>query len=166
MKIAFGGGCHWCTEAVFQSLKGIEKVEQGFVASTGSDNSFSEAIIVYFDPSVIPLKILIEIHLYTHKSTSQHSMRGKYRSAIYVFSDTQSRKAILILKKLQEKFEHKLITKVYPFGQFKPTDERFANYYYNNPDKPFCQSYINPKLQLLLERFKSEINQEKLPNLT
>ncbi|WP_343065456.1 peptide-methionine (S)-S-oxide reductase [Arenibacter arenosicollis] len=81
-KIAFGGGCHWCTEAVYQSLKGVEVVEQGFVASKGEESFFSEAVIVHYDPKSIALKDLILIHLYTHKSTSDHSMRNKYRSAI------------------------------------------------------------------------------------
>ena len=84
-KIAFGGGCHWCTEAVFQSLKGVEKVEQGFITSYDQNNTFSEAVIVDFNTEKIDLKTLVEIHLHTHKSTSNHSMRKKYRSAIYVF---------------------------------------------------------------------------------
>ena len=91
-KIAFGGGCHWCTEAVFQSIKGVLKVEQGFVASTKKNSSFSEAVIVHFEDSKIALKTLIEIHLHTHKSTSNHSMRSKYRSAIYTFSEVQNKK--------------------------------------------------------------------------
>lgn len=74
-RIAFGGGCHWCTEAVYNSLKGIISVEQGFVASEGEESSFSEAVIVRYDPINISLEDLILIHLYTHKSTSNHSMR-------------------------------------------------------------------------------------------
>ena len=84
-KIAFGGGCHWCTEAVFQSLLGVSKVEQGFVASTGQHNSFSEAVIVHFNVEDITLKTLTEIHLNTHKRTSNHSMRTKYRSGCIRF---------------------------------------------------------------------------------
>ena len=60
-KIALGGGCHWCTEAVFQSLIGVHKVEQGFVASTDENTSFSEAVIVHFSPEAISLQTLIEI---------------------------------------------------------------------------------------------------------
>ena len=78
-RIAFGGGCHWCTEAVYNSIKGILSVEQGFVASEGEDSSFSEAVIVRYDPINISLEDLILIHLHTHKSTSNHSMRKKYR---------------------------------------------------------------------------------------
>ncbi|RKN29908.1 peptide methionine sulfoxide reductase, partial [Aquimarina sp. AD1] len=89
LKIGLGGGCHWCTEAVFQSLKGITSVEQGYIKSTGNNNSFSEAVIIVFSPEIISLKDLIEIHLLTHKSTSNHSFREKYRSAIYYFKNEQ-----------------------------------------------------------------------------
>lgn len=152
-KIALGGGCHWCTEAVFQSLIGVEKVEQGYVASTGENNSFSEAVIVHFNSEKISFRTLIEIHLHTHKSTSAHSMRDKYRSAVYTFSKKQNDQAEEILKSLQPDFENKLITKVYPFSEFKASREQLLNYYYSNPNKPFCETFINPKLQLLLKQF-------------
>lgn len=118
-KIALGGGCHWCTEAIFQSLKGVEKVEQGYVASTAKESSLSEAVIVNFNPNKISLKPLIEIHLYTHKSTSNHSMRSKYRSAIYTFSKEQADESMQILEELNHQFDQKLITQVLPFGHFK-----------------------------------------------
>src|SRR3954451_12716902 len=84
-KIGFGGGCHWCTEAVFLSLKGVEQVEQGWIASQPPYDAFSEAVVVTYDPLVITLTDLITIHLHTHASTSNHSMRQKYRSAVYWF---------------------------------------------------------------------------------
>lgn len=152
-KIAFGGGCHWCTEAVFQSLKGVTEVEQGFVASAGENTAFSEAVIVHFNPIIIPLTVLVEIHLNTHKSTSNHSMRTKYRSAIYSFNTQQDASLKLMLKQFQEIFDNKLITQVLPFRSFKSSEAQFKNYYYSNPEKPFCKTFINPKLKLLLERF-------------
>ena len=82
-KIGLGGGCHWCTEGVFESLLGVSKVNQGWIASSGENSDFSEAIEVYFDPVIISLSDLIEIHLYTHASRSNHSMRSKSRSASY-----------------------------------------------------------------------------------
>ncbi len=100
-KIALGGGCHWCTEAVFQSLIGVRSVEQGFVASTEENSSFSEAVIVHFNPEDITLQTLIEVHLHTHKSTSAHSMRQKYRSAIYYFSDEQKTKSLKYLNHIR-----------------------------------------------------------------
>ena len=161
-KIGFGGGCHWCTEAVFQSLLGIEKVEQGFIASEGKEDSFSEAVIVHFDDDLISLKVLTEIHLHTHKSTSQHSMRSKYRSTVYFFESNQEREIQQILNGLQPDFENKIVTKVLPFRNFKESEEMFKNYYYSNPDKPFCETHISPKLSLLLRKFRTVTNQEKI----
>ena len=161
-KIGLGGGCHWCTEAVFQSLLGVKNVAQGFVASEGNNHSFSEAVIVDFDPQVISLETLIEIHLYTHKSTSEHSMRSKYRSAVYYFSDEQQSKVDQILNKLQQNFKEPIITKALQFRNFKESEARFKNYYYSNPDKPFCETHINPKLTLLLKQFSKVVNPEKI----
>ncbi len=164
-KIGLGGGCHWCTEAVFQSLKGVEKVEQGYVASIGAIDTFSEAVIVHFNEDEINLRTLVEIHLLTHKSTSEHSMRDSYRSAIYWFNREQKEEALLLLKDMQPGFSDELITKVYPFQAFKPSKEGITNYYYKNPEKPFCETYINPKLVLLLKRFSNQVNTEKLEHL-
>ena len=161
-KIGFGGGCHWCTEAVFQSLKGVEKVDQGFVASIGENHSFSEAVIVYFDAEEISANTLVEIHLHTHKSSSNHSMRDKYRSAIYAFSETQKEEAITILNDFQKQFDHKLITQVLSFKAFRPSADDFMNYYYSNPEKPFCKVYIQPKLRLLLQKFSKQVVKSKL----
>ncbi|EDP71738.1 putative peptide methionine sulfoxide reductase MsrA [Flavobacteriales bacterium ALC-1] len=159
-KIALGGGCHWCTEAVFQYLKGVEKVEQGYVASTDENNSFSEAVIVHFDAKNISLQTLIEIHLHTHKSTSAHSMRNKYRSAIYTYSVKQFNTSLKILSEFQSEFENELITKVFPFSEFKASRETIQNYYQKNPKKPFCERFINPKLKLILEKFSSQVNKD------
>ncbi len=164
-KIAVGGGCHWCTEAVFQSLKGVLKVEQGWVSSTKEQKAFSEAVIVHFNSEVISLSKIIEIHLHTHKSTSDHSMRFKYRSGIYVFSEEQSAEVSLIMKSFQKEFENKLITQVYPFKGFKPSSGQIINYYYKNPNKPFCETHINPKLKLLLDQFKNHVTTDKLKHL-
>lgn len=161
-KIGFGGGCHWCTEAVFQSLIGIEKVEQGFISSTDENSSFSEAVIVHFNPEVLSLKNLTEIHLYTHKSTSQHSMRTKYRSAIYYFNEHQQQEIKQHLTDIQSNFQEQIITKILPFCNFKESDKLFQNYYYSNPEKPFCEIHINPKLTLLLKKFKKVVNLEKI----
>ena len=161
-KIALGGGCHWCTEAVFQSLKGVSKVEQGFVASIEKNSSFSEAVIVHFNSDVIKLKTLIEVHFHTHKSTVAHSMRKKYRYAIYYFSTKQKIDAELILNTFQIEFENKLITSVFPFSEFKASREAIQNYYLKNPKKPFCERFINPKLKLIQAKFSDNIKPEYL----
>ena len=164
-KIAFGGGCHWCTEAVFQSLKGVEKVDQGWVASLNENDTFSEAVIVHFDETKIQLKTLIEIHLLTHKSTSNHSMRSKYRSAIYFFVENQKQEVIKNIQQLQPDFEHKIITQILAFKSFKLSTEAFQNYYYSNPEKPFCKTYIDPKLKLITAKFSNQMKENKEFNL-
>ena len=161
-KVGFGGGCHWCTEAVFQSIIGVVEVAQGFIASSNKEASFSEAVIVHFNPSQISLKELVEIHLYTHKSSSDHSMRKKYRSAIYFFDKDQQMMVNQILNSVQKDFKKKIITKILPFHEFKFSDELFHNYYYTNPEKPFCETYINPKLSLLLQKFSKHVDKNKI----
>jgi peptide-methionine (S)-S-oxide reductase len=161
-KIGLGGGCHWCTEGVFESLLGISKVNQGWIASNGEHSNFSEAIEVYFDPAVISLSVLIEIHLYTHASTSNHSMRGKYRSAIYAYDDNQFNQSLDILKVLSADFDDALVTQVYAFKSFKPNKLELTDYFYSAPDRPFCQTYIQPKLKLLLARFNRHVDHEKM----
>ncbi|MEX0315303.1 MAG: peptide-methionine (S)-S-oxide reductase [Allomuricauda sp.] len=162
LRIALGGGCHWCTEAVFQSLKGVKMVNQGFVSPIEDNNSFSEAVVIAYDDSMISMKDLIEIHLHTHKSTSNHSFRNKYRSAVYVYSEEDFNRATQILRDLESDFEQKLITKVHYFNQFKPSEEQFHNYYYSNPEKPFCETYISPKLKTILDKFGNLADEKKI----
>jgi len=156
-KIALGGGCHWCTEAVFQSLVGVKRVEQGYIASTGKNSSFSEGVIVHFNSEEIALKTLIEIHLHTHKSTSAHAMREKYRSAVYSYNAAQEKKAITAIKLLQSNFDTILVTEVLPFSAFKASRESLHNYYQKDPEKPFCKRFIDPKLELLMTQFSKNV---------
>ena len=157
-KIGFGGGCHWCTEAVFQILLGVQKVEQGWIASEGEHSSFSEAIIVHFDYSKISLDILTAIHLLTHSCTSMHNMRIKYRSAIYYFCTTQIKKTNNAIEQIQSEFDEKIITQVLPFTSFKENKEKYQNYYFKNPENQFCKRYINPKLKMLMSKFSRHVN--------
>jgi peptide-methionine (S)-S-oxide reductase len=156
-KAGFGGGCHWCTEAVFSSLKGVAKVGQGWIASEGENTGFSEGVVVEYDPDMIPFEVLIAVHLHTHSCTALHSMRGKYRSAVYTFNEADTAEAKAAITALQAEFDRLIITKVLPFSDFKLNKEEQLNYYYTNPSRPFCKNYINPKLQLLREKFSTSI---------
>lgn len=148
-KIGLGGGCHWCTEAVFQAVEGVTKVEQGYIASDPPADDFSEAVIVHYLPKKVKLERLLEIHLHTHNSTSNHSFRKKYRSAVYCFSSEAEKKVKEILEVLQKQFEQKLVTQVLNVREFKASRESIQNYYRKNPDAPFCKRYIEPKLMFL-----------------
>ncbi|MEP2782830.1 MAG: peptide-methionine (S)-S-oxide reductase [Pseudoruegeria sp.] len=151
--IGFGGGCHWCTEAVFQQLKGIKTVRQGFIRSDPPHEEWSEAVEVEFDPKVMCLHDLISVHLATHSSTSAHKMRGKYRSAIYIFTAEQSVEAKGIMQELSQELDSAFVTMVLSHQGFKPSDERFQNYQSNDPSRPICKTYIDPKLAKLRMRF-------------
>jgi len=157
-KVGFGGGCHWCTEAVFMSLNGVKKVEQGFIAPKENPTDFSEAVIVHYNASIIELKDLVAIHLDTHKSTENHSMRKKYRSGIYYFNKYDKKTLAVIMKELQQDFETPLITAAIPFGVFKSSAERFHNYYFNDTEKHFCRTHISPKIKLLKEKYTKHVS--------
>lgn len=156
-KIGFGGGCHWCTEAVFQSLKDVEKVDQGWVATTPAEDDYSEAVIIFFRPEIIAAETLIHIHLCTHSSSAAHSLRGKYRSAIYYFDAEEKSIYEGILHCYQLENQTQLVTKVYPMVSFKLNKENYLNYFQKRPNSPYCQTYISPKLTLLRKEFAKEI---------
>ncbi|HYX47892.1 MAG TPA: peptide-methionine (S)-S-oxide reductase, partial [Sphingomicrobium sp.] len=81
-KIGLGGGCHWCTEGIFQMLTGVARVEQGFIRSDPPSDTWAEGVIVHFHPSVIDLSMLIEVHLRTHNATARYVPGSKYRGAV------------------------------------------------------------------------------------
>lgn len=121
-------------------------------------DSWSEAVIVHYDPAVIELAILVEVHLRTHAATKRHSMRSKYRSAIYPFDEDQSQEAGALLRGLQRHFDEPLVTEVLPFRAFKASDDRFHDYYLTNPDRPFCKTYIDPKLAMIRRDFAAQVS--------
>ncbi|MEO1710039.1 MAG: peptide-methionine (S)-S-oxide reductase [Pseudomonadota bacterium] len=149
IRIGFGGGCHWCTEAVFQSLAAVTRVEQGFATSLPPNDGWSEAVIVHHKPADIALIDLIAVHLETHASTARHTMRGKYRSAIYTTDQAQQREAQADLDRLAEKTGAHFVTSVLPLEDFRPSEARFHDYFRTDPERPFCRRYIVPKLERL-----------------
>lgn len=153
MKIGFGGGCHWCTEGVFQALKGVTQVDQGFLQSEPPADTWAEGVIVTFDPSVISLETLAEVHLRTHSSGRARSPRGKYRSAVYTFEPDQLAEAERAVRRFAEEAEKAIHTRVIPFTGFLPSDERYQNYYRTDPSRPFCRRYIDPKLDFIRREY-------------
>lgn len=159
-KVGFGGSCHWCTEAIFQSLRGVTELLQGWIAVDGDD--FSEAVVVSFDDGVISIAELVEVHLATHSCTSVHSMRRKYRSAVYVFDEMQAEAVRDAIRGVQADYEKAIITEVLALSEFKLNQPEYLNYYYSDPQKPFCENIVRPKLQLLLERFARNVDSHRL----
>ena len=152
-QLGFGGGCHWCTEAVFDQLKGVSKVQQGWIKSAPPHDSYSEAVMVDYHREVISEEILIQIHLLTHAAKSNHAMRTKYRSAVYFVDEDKEIQLNEILQNLEVQNDEAYMTKVLPLVDFQSNEEQFLNYYKSRPNAPFCQRHIEPKLRLLMERF-------------
>ena len=152
-KVGFGGGCHWCTEAVFQALRGVAQVDQGFVQSDAPADTWSEGVIVTFDLSVIQLATLSEVHLRTHSATTARSPRDKYRSAIYIFEDSQRHEAELAIVRFAGGSGKAVHTLVLPFRSFRASNERYQNYYRTDPSRPFCRRCIDPKLDYIRRHF-------------
>ena len=128
-------------------------MEQGFIRSEPPDDGWSEAVRLGFDPAEIDRDVLIEVHLRTHASMSDHSMRGKYRSAVYVVDAAQGEVVRAALGRLQAGFDRPLVTRVLPLAAFRASDERFQNYHEKQAGGPFCTRYIDPKLDRLRREF-------------
>lgn len=154
-KIGLGGGCHWCTEAVFQAVTGVSLVEQGYISSQAPYNNMSEAVLVHFSNDV-DLENLIDIHLQTHASTQQHSRRKDYRSAIYYFDPEMKSSVEAVMISLSRKRNKNFITQILPFHAFKPSRASIQNYYKTRPEAPFCTRYIEPKLKKVKEILKND----------
>jgi peptide-methionine (S)-S-oxide reductase len=152
-KIGLGGGCHWCTEGIFQMLEGVTEVEQGFIRSDPPSDTWAEGVIVHFDPSVIDVSMLVAAHVRTHEARAPYKPDSKYRSAIYVYDDEQQKRAADAVSLLQREFNTALEIRILQFRDFKLSDERFRDYYATDPQRPFCRRYIEPKLDTLRRDF-------------
>lgn len=164
--LGFGGSCHWCTEGIFRSIKGISEVKQGWISSVSPFEELSEAVLVTFDPGMISRTDLVRIHLHSHSCTNSHRMRAKYRSAVYTFNTEQSVAVEMDIEMEQHEFKDRIITLILPFVSFKLNQEQFLDYYYKDVDKPFCRNNITPKLIQLLHDFRVHFDPYKIGHLS
>ncbi len=164
ITLGLGGGCHWCTEAIFSSINGVLNVQQGWLSSEPPSDSFSEGVLLEIDTNIISLKDIISIHIDTHSSDNKHSKRDKYRSAIYVQNEQDRRTVFEIISLINAGRDKEIITQTLILNEFKlQTTENYLDYYYKRPDKPFCKAYINPKLKKLLKLHGKHITKAKIP---
>jgi peptide-methionine (S)-S-oxide reductase len=152
-KVGFGGGCHWCTEGVFQALRGVDHVDQGYIQSESPADTWSEGVTVRFNPSIISLTTLSEVHLRTHSAGRARTLRSKYRSAIYVVEASQRREAESAVAQFVAESGMTVQTRVLQLVSFKPSETHYQNYYRTDPNRPFCRRYIDPKLDYIRQHF-------------
>ena len=159
-SITLGGGCHWCTEAIFQALRGVAHVDQGWASALDDPARFSEAVRVHFDPALIPLAALVTVHLHIHSCTADHALRRKYRSAVYLESTRQRAAVEAAIAAAQTDFPEPILTEVIRRGGFRQNRERYLDYYRRRPEAPFCRRHIHPKLEEVRRRFARYANPE------
>ncbi len=169
----FGGGCFWCTEAVFQKLKGVSKVVSGYAAGdTESPNyqaictgttGHAEVIQITFDADVITFEDLLAVHFATHDPTTlnqQGADRGtQYRSIVLYHDEAQKVAAEKMIEELTAagEFPNPIVTTVEPLPTFYPAEGYHQNYFNANPGQPYCMAVIPPKLAKLQARFADKL---------
>lgn len=170
MEIAiFGGGCFWCTEAVFQNLRGVKKVTSGYAGGqmndptyedvSNGDTGHTEVIQIEFDPSIISYATLLEVFWHTHDPTTRNQQGAdvgtQYRSIILTTSEDQAKTA----KQSKQEQEHSgefrgpIVTEIQPLDRFYPAESYHQDYYASNPNKPYCQVVISPKLSKVMKEY-------------
>lgn len=171
----FGGGCFWCTEAVFSRLKGVKKVTSGYSGGTypnpTSDDVYSgqtghaEVVQLEFDPNEISFKQLLEIFFSVHDPTTPnqqgYDIGTQYRSIILYHTEEQKSEAEKMITKLESNkiFREKIVTELEPFKNFYKAEEFHQEYFEKNPQATYCRININPKLKKLNKRFQNLLNE-------
>jgi peptide-methionine (S)-S-oxide reductase len=167
----FGGGCFWCTEAIFKQVKGVEKVIPGYSGGhvpnptyeqvcSGTTNH-AEVVQITFDPQIISYQTLVEIFMATHDPTSLNRQGNdigtQYRSVIFYHNEEQKKIAQKVIQTLEAKklYEKPIVTALEPFRAFYPAEEYHHNYFERNPNQPYCQFVIAPKVAKFREKFRA-----------
>jgi len=165
----FGGGCFWCTEAVFDELRGVKSVVSGYAGGStknptyeevcGGRTGHAEVIKIDFDPTEIAFKDLLTVFFATHDPTTLNRQGNdvgtQYRSAILYANEEQKREAEALIKELNDSkaFGKPVVTTVEPLGEFYEAEDYHQKYYANNPYQPYCQYMIPSKLNKLHKQF-------------
>lgn len=165
----FGGGCFWCTEAIFQRLKGVESVVPGYAGGQKEDPTYeevssgttghAEVIQVEFDPAVLPYKQLLEVFFKLHDPTLVNrqgpDVGTAYRSIIFAHSEEQKKVAQDLIEELDASGEYKkkIVTEVVPFTKFYKAENYHENYYNSNRGSGYCLAVIDPKITKLYKEF-------------
>lgn len=171
----FAGGCFWCTEAVFQKLRGVKSVTSGYTgghvenpsyAQVSSGNTgHAEAIKFEYDPALISFRDLLEVFFATHDPTQLNRQGAdvgtQYRSSIFYVDEKQKQEAENFITQVESDkvFSDPIVTTIEPLSKFYPAEEYHQNYFNNNQDQPYCQVVINPKLKKFKEKFASLIQE-------
>ena len=172
-KATFAGGCLWCTEAIFQRLKGAASVVSGY-AGKGSQptyeqvssgtTDFAEAIQIIFNPDEISYPELLDVFWATHDPTTLNRQGAdagaQYRSVIFYHNEGQRKEALKSMEKLDNsgKYEDNIITEILPLANFYEAEKYHQDFYNQNRSFPYCRVIIDPKIKKLYKEFGDKVN--------
>jgi peptide-methionine (S)-S-oxide reductase len=167
------GGCFWCTEAIFNRLRGVTSVMPGYAASQVENPSYeavctgrtgaAEAVQITYDPDIISYETLLDIFWHTHDPTTLNRQGNdigtQYRSAIFYHNERQKEEAEASKKALERSgaYSKPIVTEITPFTNFYPAENYHRDYYERNRSQPYCMFVINPKVQKLLKEYRKEL---------
>ncbi len=172
----FASGCFWCTEAVFQNVKGVKEVVSGYTGGNVPEPTYeqvcsgttghAEAVQITYDPNVISYLQLLEIFFSTHDPTSLNRQGAdvgtQYRSAVFYHNEKQKKEVEAVIEKLKKEkvFDSPIVTEVVEFKEFYKAEEYHQNYYEKNSKQPYCAFVITPKLEKFKKIFSSLLKKE------
>ncbi|MBI4426441.1 MAG: peptide-methionine (S)-S-oxide reductase MsrA [Candidatus Kerfeldbacteria bacterium] len=167
----FGAGCFWCSEAIFKQLRGVTAVISGYAGGSMPNPTYeqvcsdqtghAEVIQIEFDPEIISYQQLVEVFFLTHDPTQlnrqDNDVGAQYRSVIFYHHEAQQAAAEAVKQKIEAEgiYDRPLVTEIVPFDQFYPAENYHQNYFANNPDQPYCQTVISPKVAKFRKKFIS-----------
>lgn len=169
----FGAGCFWCTEAVFQQLKGVHSAVSGYSGGTKQNPTYeqvcagntghAEVIQVSFDPKTISYAELLEVFWKTHDPTTLNRQGNdfgtQYRSAIFYHNEEQQRLAEHYKQELDAAgaFSAPIVTEITPASEFYPAEDYHQKYFDANPRQPYCAAIIRPKVDKVRKAFAEKL---------
>lgn len=163
-------GCFWCTEALFQQLKGVISVTPGYTGGQRENPTYdqvatgvsghAEAIQIIFDPATVNYETLLDVFWHTHNPTTLnkqgYDVGTEYRSAIFYHDEKQkeiAEKSLSTIEK-EELYSDPIVTEITKFAVFYPAENYHKDYYKKNSDAPYCKFVIEPKLEKFWKRYK------------
>ncbi|HZY89606.1 MAG TPA: peptide-methionine (S)-S-oxide reductase MsrA [Gemmataceae bacterium] len=167
------GGCFWCLEAVFEQVRGVERVVSGYCGGTaaapnyrqvcGGDTGHAEAVQVTFDPAVVAFADLLDVFFGTHDPTTRNRQGAdvgtQYRSAVFYHSPQQQEAAERKIAELNaaQIWGAPIVTEVVPAETFYPAEDYHQGYFRGNPGQPYCQAVVGPKVAKFRKRFAGRL---------
>lgn len=169
----FGGGCFWCTEAVFLELRGVKSVESGYAGGHVANPTYeqvctkttghAEVIQITYDAEAIRYEDLLEIFFQTHDPTTKdrqgNDVGPQYRSAVFYHTDEQKETAQAFIAKLNESgvLPGKIVTEVTQINNYYPAENYHQDYLANNPSNPYCAMVVRPKVDKFRKQFADKL---------